>query len=401
MRAFAVVIVAVAALSVGATPTDGASAGLQKKARAVVGAVSPSWSPDGKQIAFAYVQYVAQKNCCGLPPSLQPSRYRIVRTLSRAGGSVHTVLPAADGFCCTRVQWAAGDRILLNPNIGLKAVGVRGGKPKRLFPSCPGGPSPGSACDTVGFILSPNREYAAAAVTADASDPHYAWGIGLVKLKAGAPAVLSTPLTVQEQDARIVDTALAFSPDGTQLVFSRTSWNGWDAGPPDLLAIRLDGGDPVPLAQSGIPGASLVPSDAQQVQWSPNGRWVAYVEFDSSRSNLRLEVVPTSAVGRPAVLATCSVDSVFRFSWAPTSKSIAYNCTPGDWTGGQFMTVNPDGTHLTNLLKDGALRFVWHWDEPQWSPDGSRLLFLGQGQGHRTAHVWTVRPDGRDLTRIG
>src|SRR4051794_13989446 len=52
-------------------------------------AAFPSWSPDGKQIAFVYVRY--------------PSRYRIVRTSTRpGGGTVHTVF-AGRGLCCAQM----------------------------------------------------------------------------------------------------------------------------------------------------------------------------------------------------------------------------------------------------------------------------------------------------------
>jgi dipeptidyl aminopeptidase/acylaminoacyl peptidase len=80
----------------------------------------------------------------------------------------------------------------------------------------------------------------------------------------------------------VLDAPLAFSPDSTQLVFSRSSWDGWNSGPPALMAINVAGGGSVPLAQSGITGASVVPNDATQVQWSPDGNWVAYAEPDST-----------------------------------------------------------------------------------------------------------------------
>jgi WD40 repeat protein len=283
--------------------------------------------------------------------------------------------------------------------MGLKTVGAQGGKPKRLvFPSCAGEPDPGHECATFGFILSPNRTFAAATVTAGGGYPHYAWGIGLVKVEPGGDAaVLSTPLAAEEHDGRNYDRALAFSPDGTQLVFTRSSWDGWTGGPLALMAIPVEGGGAaVPLAQSGIPGAWLLPNDVQQAQWSPDGRWIAYVE------NQTLEVVPTTG-GTPRVLATnfgewnLGFDS---FSWSPNSRTIAYACCSTNLWIQQLMTVRPDGTHLTNLLMDRPLIYA-NRAEPLWSPDGSRLLFLARGIDHRTAHVWTVRADGSHLTRIG
>jgi Tol biopolymer transport system component len=396
MRAFAV-FAAVAAVVVGGAVSMGGAAAASHRATeaALQGAAHPTWSPDGKQIAFASIRYASVKNCCGAPPSLYPSRYRIVRTSSRPGGQVRTVL-AGRGFCCVRTQWAVRDRILVIPNVGLESVGVQGGKPKRLsFPSWR---------DAEGFILSPNRKYAAAAVSTDSGDPHSSWGIGLVKLSRGRdPVVVSTPLTGEEQG--LLDTVLAFSPDSRQLVFRRASWDGWTTGPPSLLALPLSGGDPVPLALSGIPGASLVPDDVEQVQWSPDGRWIAFVE------NQTLEVVPTTGASAPHVLATdfqaLYQYPIYDFSWSPTSAAIAYACCSNQRIE-QLMTVHPDGTHLMNLLKDRPLAYaglaaglVGGLGTPQWSPDSSRLLFTARRIGHRTVHVWTIRANGRDLIRRG
>lgn len=384
MRAVAVFVVVGAAVTAAAALPAGSAVASHRAGRGgALSAVSPSWSPDGKQVAFAY-----------LPSS---RRYRIVRTSSRPGGAVHTVL-AAGGHCCEQLQWAADGRILVNPNSRVKSVAVRGGKARRLlFSSCPNS----YGCQTLGFILSPNRQYAAVAITTDYSDPHSAWGIALVKLRRGRePAVL--PALITEG----TDAALAFSPDGRELVFSQASWDGWDEGPHALMAIPVDGGGPpVPLAQSGIPGASLVPSDVEQLQWSPDGRWVAYVE-QSPYGIQDLAVVPTTG-GTPRSLATCDGNSDFRFSWSPTSKLLAYthHCqtAASRGTSTQFMTAGPNGTHRTDLLKRG--RFADVQGTPQWSPDGSRLLFVAPrlfpGGTGKISYVWTIRPNGRGLTRLG
>ena len=397
MRVVAVLIVA-AGLAAGATSlADSAAASHRATSFSAQNAGLPSWSPDGKQIAFAYF------------PSAK--RYRIVRTSSKAGKAVHTIL-AARGDCCRQLQWAADGRILVglyprgtyNPR--LESVGGQSGKPKRIvFSSCGL-----ERCPTWGFFLSPNRKYAAVTITNDCGDPHSCViGIGLVKLERGRePAVLPSPPFEGDRSA------LAFSPDGTQLVYSLNTWDGLspDPAPTTLMAIRLGGGDSVPLAQSGIPGASLVPSDARQLQWSPDGRWVAYVESDNHGGH-SLEVVPTTGALPPRDLASCTGDGSgydFEFNWSPTSKAIAYDCntkTNPSATNprNQFMTVRPDGTHLINLLKGRHLAYTQdiYGNGPQWSPDGSRLLFVASriiyGGPSSIGHVWTVRPNGRDLTR--
>jgi len=377
-------VVVVAALAVAAASMGGASAAVRWRAGVPLTGIptSPSWSPDGKQIAFAYGQR-------GTGP------YRIVRRSSRPGGGVRTVLaaPRAKWGCCSEMLWGPGSRILLDPVRGLvdgrlKIVGVLSGKSKGIVFS---GTCRLSPCSPQSFILSPNREYAGV-TTMDGGSAHSPDGIQLVQMKPGRdPVVLPTPFSGENSDWPI-----AFSPDSRQLVFwSCLNFDPYDSPPclPGLMAARLPGGTPVPLAQSGIPGAALVPGDVQQLQWSPDSRWVAFVE------NQSLEVAPTAGTSGPRALATCP-DGPPGFSWSPTSKLIAYYCSTQPNGSGQLMTVRPDGTHLTNLLAHRRLAYDGNERVPQWSPDGSRLLILASRVTGYDG-VWTVRPNGHDLTRLG
>lgn len=363
MRAVAVLVVA-AALLAGAASLAGAAPASHPAAS--VSLQSASWSPNGKQIAFGYVtRYVTD------PFGSHPSGFRIVRRSTRPGGAVRRVLD--EKGILGETQWVSRDRILLHiADSGLQVVGVRGGKPERVvLPDC----RPVDFCVPGASILSPNRKIVAVETCSGCGDPHTNTdGIELLKFTTGRPVVLSNPITTEEQQGGFDDEIDAFSPDGSQLVFRRTGSDG-----SALMAFRFGSDGPVLLAQSGIPGASLVPSDATQVQWSPNGRWVAYVE------NKGLEVVPTAGGTAPRILAApCA------FSWSPTSKLIA--CVRSG-----LVTLRPDGTHRTDLLKG---RHLLLGSFPQWSPDGSRLLFVA-GPYDYLYHVWTVRPNGRDLIRLG
>jgi Tol biopolymer transport system component len=165
----------------------------------------------------------------------------------------------------------------------------------------------------------------------------------------------------------VLDAPLAFSPDSTQLVFSRSSWDGWNSGPPALMAINVAGGGSVPLAQSGITGASVVPNDATQVQWSPDGNWVAYAEPDSTGNYFqKLEVA-----GDERARCACA----------------------------RRRHVGSDSTDLLSGRKLDYDQGFLGAGGPRWSPDGSRLLFLAERPFSNIAHIWTVQADGSHLTR--
>ena len=125
-------------------------------------AANPTWSPDGTQIAFAYL---------GAP------RGR-VEVMSAADGSGKHARYSADS-CCEPVLWAAGNRIAFVSNFELFSVGQGGGKPTKLFRGTPW------------FILSPNRE--TVALDDGCGCGHAPDSIALVSVRGGKPFIIARP----------------------------------------------------------------------------------------------------------------------------------------------------------------------------------------------------------------
>src|SRR4029077_499672 len=194
------------------------------------------WSPDGKQLLFAEVGYASTDY------GLDPTQLRIVRTSSKPGGRLRNVFREKGQDPVPTIAWAAGSRILVDEDDSLSIVAAHGGEAKRIvFPGCP---DDIFRCTMPGFQLSPDREVAAVTACDCGREPNT---IGLLMLKPGKAPVASLAPDIDTGDI------LTFSPVSTQLIYKSSSGG--------LMALPVAGGDPVPLAQSGIPGAEVVPSD--------------------------------------------------------------------------------------------------------------------------------------------
>ena len=116
-------------------------------------------------------------------------------------------------------------------------------------------------------------------------------------------------------------------------------------------------------------------------QWSPDGRWIAYLDsyLDSSTPRT-LWVVRPNGTGRHLI----ATDG-FAFGWSPDGKSLAVSVHDGE-------TIALVG------LGGGVKRFrvdVVYASAVSWLPDGRRLALVGiDGQ------IWIVGRDGRGLRRM-
>jgi Tol biopolymer transport system component len=126
------------------------------------------------------------------------------------------------------------------------------------------------------------------------------------------------------------------------------------------------------------------------VQWSPDGRWIAFAGAGG------LRIVSTHG-GKARLVAR--IPRYGSFAWSPTSKLLAYSTEPGR---GRLVTVDLAG-HRRVLWTNPSLHYLSNdsWDRPQWSPDGTELVFMAvAGPGRPPAHIWVVGADGRRLHRV-
>ena len=147
------------------------------------------------------------------------------------------------------------------------------------------------------------------------------------------------------------------SPDG-----SLVAYHVEDGSTADVWTARMDGSHAVNLTRGQ--GRSGSPD------WSPDGRTIY---FQSDRNGAE-ELYRMSAEGSHAERLTPGK----RPAISPDGKTIAYSFQGALWV------CEPDGRHPRVLVGLG--------EQPAWSPDGSRLVFVVR-EGERT-HLHTVAADG-------
>ena len=128
--------------------------------------------------------------------------------------------------------------------------------------------------------------------------PIYDKGIAVKDLESAADAEL-----VLEGSG---STPLAWSPDGTTIVFSRAS----AGGEPEIAAVNLLQRQ----AKSVLPAASEL-----RAQFSPDGRWLAYVSTEAGRREVFVTDFPAAKVRRPV-----STDGGFAPAWSHDGRELFY-----------------------------------------------------------------------------
>jgi TolB protein len=144
--------------------------------------------------------------------------------------------------------------------------------------------------------------------------------------------------------------APAWSPDGTQLVFT-----SYLRGPPALFLLTPQEGYLKLLWDKGGVNSSA--------SFSPDGSQIAFAS--SSSGNVDVFVMPIEG-GEPTRLTTSrGIDT--QPAWAPNGRQIAFTSTRSG--SPQIYLMDVDGTNVRRLSFSGEFH-----DEPSWSYDGVRLV---------------------------
>jgi Tol biopolymer transport system component len=265
----------------------------------------------------------------------------------------------------------------------------------------------------------PRRAVAAAAAalvalaaTAHAATPGHNGSIVFMRFAGAkedgrtAQLFVRTPSGAERQITHVSGGAFdpAWSPDGSRIVFER--WDSRHRLPDQLYTVNADGSGLHPLAAGCSKATQCLSDDAPA--WSPDGTQIVFVRYLLPFVNVRGEELPSAADlmlvpaagGAPQVLRHFAGDPLPGHpEWSPDGKQLVLPLSTATQPTKQSVTL--DALNVLDIAS-GSLRAITPLSlgagDPDWSPDGTRIVFSSEAGHSQFAYV--VRPDGTGLRKI-
>ena len=181
------------------------------------------------------------------------------------------------------------------------------------------------------------------------------------------------------------DSDQAWSPDGSRLAFVRRIRVGMDRGDwvtrPVIYVVRVDG--------SGLRRLSPHRVADEHPAWSPDGRMITFQRSFDLENELANDIWVMNADGSGGRRLTRHPVLDRYPTWSPDGKQIAFVRGWPDRL--EVFVMRADGGNQHSVLGRRMETYA-----PAWSPDGDRIALFGW----QNKNLYTVRPDGRGLSRL-
>ena len=322
-----------------------------------LGDYSPTWSPDGSQLAFLHDSQDQ------FSVHIVPSRGGGERKLYIGRRSqVNKLYPRSSGLSFSRDgRWLAFSGTDNGQEDSIKLLSLEDSSVRALTSHPPGLEDHYPALSPVGDELAFVRS----------SGPVYVDELYVTSLKDGETRKLTS------DHGRIFGPP-AFTADGREIVFSSNR-----AGIESLWRIPVGGGIPRPVSRSG-PGA-----------WNPsisrNGRYLAYELSDDEQNIWRLGLQDeTHAQGSPQLWIPSGRAFNMLPQFSPDGNKIAFQSSRTGYS--EIWICNADGSNLIQVTNNRTLT-----GSPHWSPDGRYLAFDSRPGAHSEVDIIDV-PGGQTRT---
>lgn len=212
-------------------------------------------------------------------------------------------------------------------------------------------------------------------------------GVVLTPATQSVPAARGNDV---QATARATPTPARGKHNGKIVFISDRNYNGLS-----IWTMNSDGSNPTRLTDDKSRSerlANFIPVYDGSPVWSPDGTKIAFI----SNRDYYFAVWVMNADGSNARLVTDKVIDAGEPAWSPDGAKIAFS---GGARGSVMMTlpsvniyvVNVDGSGLTQLTENSGMN-----GNPAWSPDGKQIAFSRTGKPVSQTKIWLMNADGSD-----
>jgi Tol biopolymer transport system component len=136
---------------------------------------------------------------------------------------------------------------------------------------------------------------------------------------------------------------------------------------------------------------------AHDPQVSPDGSRIAVTLMDNKgKGKLDTAIYVLNADGRGLRRVTPMRLNAGNPDWSPDGERIVFNSSFEGQAAVEIYTVRPDGTGLRRVRREPRRSYSF---EPVWSPDGTHIAMV-HGTFDTVPKIWTMRSNGKDLRQI-
>ena len=163
----------------------------------------------------------------------------------------------------------------------------------------------------------------------------------------------------------------------------RLAYVAWPAGQPVIYGINAGGQERAPLAG--------LPTDGSSYAWSADGNSIAVSRAESG--NLDIYVMRYDGTQEMTVASSPARED--QPAWSPDGEKLVF-VSDRDRRESDLYTINRDDTGLTRLTDDELYE-----SNPAWSPDGEQIAFIASPTLHGyIGNIVTVGADGSDRQQL-
>jgi TolB protein len=181
-------------------------------------------------------------------------------------------------------------------------------------------------------------------------------------------------------DSPALESAPAWSPDGSRILFTRMDGDGNG----DLVAMASDGTDEEQLTRT--------PGSEEGAGWSPDGTMIAFSTFAESDGGT-VWVMNADGTQPHQIYADPTAFVGFQ-DWSPDGRNLLLGVDRGGGGELDLYVLGVDGTGLDQLTTAGG-------DDSggRWHPDGRQIVYWSDGNPQGPG-VYLMGSDGSEPTKI-